>query len=500
MPLRIGQSFAGYTIVRQIGAGGMGEVYLARHPRLPREEALKVLRPDVSGDPGFRDRFIREADLAAALSHPHIVAIHDRGDDAGQLWIAMDYIEGVDAAKLLAATPDGMPAEKVLTIVTAMADALDYAHSRGVLHRDVKPANILCGEQKSGSERYYLTDFGIARDIDESGGLTATNMTVGTWAYSPPEQLMGEKLDGTTDQYALGASAFHLLAGAQPFPSSNPAVVITHHLHADRPKLSALHPELARFDDVLARAMAKDKKDRYPSCVEFARALQRAAGQDAYPAAAPTMAASAIAGTQSTADNADAAQSVTADERPRPPASRRWLYIAAAVAAVSVPAALAVSLHSRTDTKPDAATPVSAKQTADRAAEAAASWSTAREAAEAIKSSIPEITELAALNEDNDSNGLLGRPNGYTAAVVLIDKRSKGLCDHAEPGVDCGATIEQWPDRAAAERRADYLQKIHAAAPVLGTEWTTVNGDLLLRVTGELTPTAAKAYEQAFTE
>lgn len=128
-----------------------------------------------------------------------------------------------------------------------------------------------------------------------------------------------------------------------------------------------------------------------------------------------------------------------------------------------------------------------------------ASWPTAQEAAEAVKEAVPEVTQLAALTETNDGNGLLGRPNGYSAAVVLIDPRSKGLCEAAKPGVDCGATIEEWPDQTAAQRRADYLQAIHTAAPLFGSEWTTVNGNLLLRVTGELTPTAAKAYEKAFT-
>ena len=147
MPLRIGETFAGYRILRLLGSGGMGEVYLVQHPRLPRQDALKVLRPDVSSDASFRERFIREADLAAGLRHPHIVGIHDRGEHDGQLWIAMDYIDGTDAAQLMQQRyPAGMPVELVIPIVTAVASALDYAHKKGLLHRDVKPANIIVAD------------------------------------------------------------------------------------------------------------------------------------------------------------------------------------------------------------------------------------------------------------------------------------------------------------------------------------------------------------------
>ena len=143
MPLTDGQVIAGYTILRSLGAGGMGEVYLAQHPRLPRRDALKVLSAAVCSESEYRQRFNREADIAATLWHPHIVEVHDRGDVDGQLWISMDYVEGTDAGRLLAERyPDGMPPDKVVRIVTAVADALDYAHQRGLLHRDVKPANI----------------------------------------------------------------------------------------------------------------------------------------------------------------------------------------------------------------------------------------------------------------------------------------------------------------------------------------------------------------------
>jgi serine/threonine-protein kinase len=253
----------------------MGEVYLAEHPRLPRHDALKVLPADVSADPEFRDRFNREADLAATLFHPHIVGVHDRGEFEGQLWIAMDYVEGTDAGQLMKALyPDGMPEHDVCAIVTAVAGALDYANQRGLLHRDVKPANILLTEPEDGERRVLLADFGIARQQADISGLTATNMTVGTVAYAAPEQLMGTDIDGRADQYALAATAFHLLTGAPPFQHSNPVAVFSQHLNAVPPKLSDRRPELAHLDQVLSKALAKDPTDRFDRCREFATNLR----------------------------------------------------------------------------------------------------------------------------------------------------------------------------------------------------------------------------------
>jgi serine/threonine-protein kinase len=273
MPLAEGDTFAGYTIIRLLGAGGMGEVYLAAHPRLPREDALKVLPVSVTTDGEFRERFEREADMAAGLWNPHIVGVHDRGEFDGQLWISMDYVDGNDAAELMRDHPDGLPAADVLQIVNAVADALDYAHDRHLLHRDVKPANILISRPGSGERRILLADFGIARRDDDTSGLTATNMTVGTVSYAAPEQLMGYPLDGRADQYALAATAFQLLTGKPPFAHSNPAVVISQHLSAAPPKLSNRRPELAHLDNALTKALSKEPADRFARCADFARAL-----------------------------------------------------------------------------------------------------------------------------------------------------------------------------------------------------------------------------------
>ena len=195
----------------------------AKHPRLPRHDALKILPPAVSSDAEFRERFHREADLAAALYHPHVVGVHDRGEHEGQLWMSMDYVDGPDTAQLLRTRyPAGMPREQAIEIIVAVADALDYAHKRGLLHRDVKPANILLTEFGGDNQRILLADFGIARLLDDISGLTATNMTVGTVIYAAPEQLSDAPVDGRADQYSLAATAYHLLTGAPPFPPFEP--------------------------------------------------------------------------------------------------------------------------------------------------------------------------------------------------------------------------------------------------------------------------------------
>jgi serine/threonine protein kinase, bacterial len=274
LALSSGAPFAGYTILRQLGAGGMAEVYLALHPRLPRRDVIKVLAEAVTADPEFRERFNREADLAATLWHPHIVGVHDRGEFDGQLWISMDYVEGTDAARLVRERyPDGMPIDEVCAILQAVAGALDYAHDRGLLHRDVKPANILLTHPEDGERRILLADFGVARHLANISGITETNVAVGTVAYAAPEQLTGSNIDGRADQYALAATAFHLLTGAPPFQHSNPIAVISQHLHEDPPRLSDHRPELAYLDDVFFAALAKQPEDRFERCRAFAAAV-----------------------------------------------------------------------------------------------------------------------------------------------------------------------------------------------------------------------------------
>jgi serine/threonine-protein kinase len=261
----------------------MSEVYLAQHPRLPRHDALKILSLASTADEEFRARFNREAELAATLWHPHIVGVLDRGEFNGRLWISMDYVEGTDAGRLVRERhPRGMPEQEVSEIVTAVADALDFGHDRRLLHRDVKPENILVTAADGHRRRVLLTDFGIARRIDDVSNLTEANVAIGTISYVAPEQLLGKPLDGRADQYALAATTFYLLTGAPPFQDSNRAVVLSHHLSTPPPRISQRRPDLAHLDAVLARALAKDPNERYPNCVDFARALtHQGPGRDA---------------------------------------------------------------------------------------------------------------------------------------------------------------------------------------------------------------------------
>lgn len=270
-----GSIFAGYQIERVLGGGGMGTVYLARNPDLPRSEALKVLNPELSRDEDFRARFIREAEVASALDHPNIVSIHRRGEFEGQLWIAMQFVDGTDSnAALKAGT---MTPARAVHILREVAKALDYAHQRGVVHRDIKPANFLLSGPIGPDERVLLGDFGIARAYDDPA-LTTTGSVTATVAYAAPEVLAGQPFDGRADLYSLACSLFRLLTGRPPYPTANgSAAVIAAHLHAPPPKVTDVVPALsAEMDQVVATAMAKDPSHRFASARAFADAATEA--------------------------------------------------------------------------------------------------------------------------------------------------------------------------------------------------------------------------------
>ncbi|MGA8547341.1 MAG: serine/threonine-protein kinase, partial [Mycobacterium sp.] len=279
MPLTSGATFAGYSVLRLLGCGETGDVYLAQHPRLPQWTALKVLSATLTEDREFHDRFMRETPLVTTLYHPHILDVEYRGETDGQLWITMAYVNGTTAAQLIANRfPTGMPAGEVLATVTALADALDYAHSRGMLHRNVKPTNILFSSPAEGEQQTLLADFGIARQLGDPNGASPPDLTAEAVAYAAPEQLMGADIDGRADQYALAATAFHLLTGAPPFQQSNPVAVISQHLTAAPPSLRDRRPDLVRLDDIFATALAKSPHDRFHTCRAFADALSYSAG------------------------------------------------------------------------------------------------------------------------------------------------------------------------------------------------------------------------------
>ena len=320
MPLAPGDVFAGYTVLRQLGSGGMGAVYLVRHPRLPRLDALKLLRPELSVDPVFAARFLHEADVVARLNHRNIVSVLDRGEDDGQLWLTMQFVDGVDVERVLAVNPRGLPPERVVHIVAETAAALDCAHRNHLIHRDVKPANILLAasaESDDGPEQVFLTDFGIAKSLDGATKLTRTGSILATFDYASPEQIESRPVDARSDVYSLGCVLYRLLTGSAPFPGATVTALMHGHLALPPPRPTALVPWLApAIDDVVARAMAKDPAERYPTC----RALAEAAGRALAPVPEPS--------TVPLADSADrrqtdrlAAQPPTG--RPPPPPVRR---------------------------------------------------------------------------------------------------------------------------------------------------------------------------------
>ena len=269
-----GTLVSGYRVAKVLGSGGMGTVYLAANPVLPRDDALKVLGAELSRDPSFRARFLREADLAATLTHPNIVTVYTRGEtEDGQLWIAMQYVPGSDALKEL--REHRMTAQRALHITAEVAKALDYAHRRNLVHRDVKPANFLLDDD---GERVFLADFGIARALDDSEGLTLTGTVMATVAYAAPETLGGGRIDGRADIYALGCSLFMMLTGTTPFASAGGLqAVMLAHLYHPPPRITDHAPHLpAALNDVIGRAMAKNPADRFQTAREFADAAAAA--------------------------------------------------------------------------------------------------------------------------------------------------------------------------------------------------------------------------------
>ena len=275
-----GSGFAAYRIDRIIGRGGMGVVYLAEHEGLKRKVALKLLAQSLAQDPRFQERFVRESQLAASIDHPNVIPIYEAGEQDGRLYIAMRYVEGTDLRTLLHEQGTLDPAQ-TSRIVGQIAAALDAAHDLGLVHRDVKPANVLIARRR-GTEvgtHGYLTDFGLTKRAASDSGITGTGQFVGTLDYAAPEQFRGEVTDARTDVYSLGCVLFECLAGHPPFRAENDAALMFAHLMEAPPRLTAERAELPRdIDEVVATAMAKAPEDRYPSAGTFASRASAALG------------------------------------------------------------------------------------------------------------------------------------------------------------------------------------------------------------------------------
>jgi outer membrane protein assembly factor BamB len=274
-----GSVIAGYRLEKKIGSGGMAVVFLARDERLGRRVALKVLPPALMSDESVRQRFIQESRAAAAVDDPHIIPVYDAGEVHGVLFIAMRYVPGGDARHLLAREHQVSPAQTA-AIVSAVGSALDAAHAEGLVHRDVKPANILLDTRPGRADHVYLSDFGLSKGAFAASLVhTQSGQFMGTPDYTAPEQIQGYPVTGRTDQYGLACTAFELLCGEPVYPRGLGVAIIHAHLSEPPPVLSSRRPGLpAAADTVLATALAKDPADRYASCEEFATALRQGLG------------------------------------------------------------------------------------------------------------------------------------------------------------------------------------------------------------------------------
>ena len=274
--LAVGTQFAGYTIEAIAGRGGMGVVYRAHQSRPSRTVALKVISPQLAAEPGFRERFAHESEIAASIEHSNVIPVYEVGEESGLLFIAMRYVEGTDLARVIA-TEGRLPLERAVQILSELTGALDAAHAKGLVHRDVKPANVLL-TREGGGEHLYLADFGLAKLVD-SRGQTRTGVFLGTLDYAAPEQLAGQSVDARTDVYAAGCVLYHMLTGSVPFPREGEPAIMWAHMSAEPPSARARVPDLpGDLDAVIARAMAKNPDDRYPSAGDLGRAA-RAAGE-----------------------------------------------------------------------------------------------------------------------------------------------------------------------------------------------------------------------------
>jgi serine/threonine-protein kinase len=447
---RIGSTIAGYRLEALLGRGGMSVVYLAEHLRLGRKVALKLLAPALSQDADFRERFERESRRAAEMDHPNIIPVFDAGEADGVLYIAMRYVKGSDLKSMIE-REGALGVGRTLYLLEQAAAALDAAHARDLVHRDVKPANILVEQP---SENVFLSDFGIVKQTTASRGLTRTGIFVGTVDYAAPEQIEGTGVDARTDVYALGCVLYECLTGRMPFAREGEVAVMHAHLTEAPPHVTAVRADLPTgLNAVIARAMAKNRDDRYQSCGELMAAARSAALQrptsapvaHESDASLPTAAAASAPPTAFAGPTAPpGAASEPSGPPPPPPPSRGsgrrfpgWVALAAAVAAAAV-AAVVVLLLTRDDEQTAAETPPAVTEPA--ATEPAATEPAATE---------PAATEPAA-TEPAATEPAATEPTATTAEpeeAVLAN----GLEPVVHPAIWQDCTVDATPREGATE-------------------------------------------------
>ena len=271
-PVLVGALLAGYRVVELAGRGGTGVVYRARDERLDRDVALKVLSAEFAADPAFRARLVRESQLAASLDHPNVIPVYDAGEAADHVFIAMRYVDGTDLAAEI--RRNRLTADRVVDVAAQVADALDAAHEQGLVHRDVKPSNVLIDPRG----HCYLSDFGLSRTMADSAGSAGVTL-VGSVDYVAPEQIRGDDLDGRADLYSLACMIFEMLTGQVPFPNATDVGTLFAHLDEDPPRAHLLRPDLpVRPMTCSTRGLAKEPADRQATCGQLVDELRAALG------------------------------------------------------------------------------------------------------------------------------------------------------------------------------------------------------------------------------
>jgi hypothetical protein len=340
-----GDEFAGYRIERQLGRGGMGVLYLAIEPGLDRRVALKLIAPEAADEEVFSRRFAEESRIAASIEHPNVVPIYAAGEEEGVPFIAMRYVSGSDLGRRLAREGRLEP-PVAAALIGQVANGLDAIHAAGLVHRDVKPANVLLSGT-GGEDHAYITDFGVARNVATESGLTQTGRFVGTLDYVAPEQISGGDVDARVDVYALGCLLFKLLTGDVPFPREGEAARLYAHLH-DPPPAPSLHTAAVpmALDDVVIRAMSKEPGDRYPSAGDLGRAAVAALSGSSPRLPERTVATGAAATREAKTEETAATRRIPPSDEGRSPL--RWrrsvLAGAAGLALLAVVVVVAIAL------------------------------------------------------------------------------------------------------------------------------------------------------------